>query len=288
MRDDYVKHKPAELSVDSVVTVRFEPNSGITVRGAYDPNNSTGAGGVLYSGAAGAGGLLAQVLVHAAVADNAQEAKLEKQQEQADQVLQPFQSQITHLTTADLLHSDSRYIFGEKADPGGLILQSKPIFYLSPDKRQVSVVHVVEVQDPAATKNKITKYTNIVEVLGPVLATDTAETDLLSNTSLSLNQQIRWLYHQSLDLAMRDIHGTWAANATEQASHRIRSGDVTRIERGTILQSDCSSQVIRNLRGWIIAFPLDTDAEVCDLNSSATTGQEYDVNPTTETLSLSP
>lgn len=262
-RDSYATYSRNGTAQLTNLTVQLQPQESVDVRGVYDANDSVGTGGMMYSGAAGAGGAVAQLLIHAAVSSTAQERKLAAQQSEADKVLIPFQEHLALLSAQSLLHTDSRYSFGEQAPSGDAQLLSRPIFYLTQDSRRVSVIHVVEVRGANPKGDPI--YSNVIEVLGPLLPQDSATEVLLSSTELGLEQQIVELYRQSLDLAVRDVRREFATASSPQQTFRIEGSDMARVERGSGLVSDCKFQAIRNLRGWVIAFPTEP-LEDCEIS----------------------
>lgn len=66
-----------------------------------------------------------------------------------------------------------------------------------------------------------------------------------------------------MDLTIRDLYDEWQNAAAVEESHRIPRDQTVRYERGTLLQASCNHQIIRNLRGWVIAFPTAVDEPGC-------------------------
>lgn len=261
-KQDSLAAEPETTGGNPISVIILEPEK-LDIRGVYDPNDSLGQGGIMYSADAGAAGMLAQVLVHAAASTNAQKKKLADQQNRANKVLEPLQDLISPMNSQLLIHSDPGYSFAttQPAAPGK-VLHSKPIFFVSQDLSTFSVKHMVEIYEHAAPKTKGKKktqqpqravYSNIVEVIATPVAKDKALEIYRGNDGAQLKVILSDIYRQSLAMALADMRGTYPAAGSQQ-SYKFAQGDLQRFERGTLLKAECKQTTIRNLRGWLITF----------------------------------
>jgi hypothetical protein len=282
-KPDYTRfQKSAELAQgepsETPLNILFVSPGPVDVRGVYNPDDNIGGNGMLYAGDAGAGGMLAQVLIHAAISSSAQDKKLAEQQKQANKILEPIQDLITKIDTTMLEHESPHYRFVTTApDDAVLVVRSQPIFFVSQDFTTFSVRNMVEVSTLAAPtkkqrgkKKKSTSYENLIEVIGAPVAKGSELELYRKDDGKELDAIFSDLYRISLELLIADFQDKYATG-TPQVSFRFTQGEHSRFERGNVLQSDCNRTLIRNLRGWLISFNTPQDPQKSCVEPEAAT-----------------
>lgn len=250
---------------DAPLFVKLDSEQSLDFRAIYESNNTVDANSILYQGGAGVGGLLAQVLVHNAINQSAQTSKLASMQEAANNALQPLSMILEQLKTNALIHEHGEYFFNESE--AEYVLDSKPIFFFSKDLRSLSVKHIVNLYKSGERKPV---YQNMVEVLETNVEGDPVEYWLNADDQVIKNTTNK-LYKTSLAIAVADIKGKFAEADSKQKNYRIQHGERKRFERGTHLHSFCNTSIIRNLRGWLIAFNQQNDDALCSVSDDSFT-----------------
>jgi len=251
----YLAVQQEETLFEKQFLVELEAGKSLDFRGVYDSRNAVDHGSVLYAGDAGVGGLLAQVLVHAAISKNAQNAKLSQQQLEANAVLAPMQPMLEGINQTILIHDSEGYHFSSN-NSADIVLESQPIFFISQNMRSISLKHKVKAHQLDTSK---TLYENSIEVLSSDLDAEEPYELLGSDDGARLKEIAKNLYEYSLSLAVADIKGEYQSGDSKQKSFRVYQGDKLRVERGASVDQGQDKSVIRNLRGWLVAFPLDAE-----------------------------
>ncbi len=253
-RTDYVTYLSSDtLPGTHALTVSLPMDKNIDLRGIYNGNNTIQQNAVFYAADAGLVGLFAQIITHAAINANLQDLKLAKQQQQANGILLPLESIMRQLKQASLIHESIRYQFQLNDQlENNAPLMSYPIFYMSQDKKTISIKHLVKVHNK---NQKKLIYENLIEIItSPIISDDPIGSFSHDNGKL-LKEILLGLYKDSLDLAVSDYSGELVSSKNNQKTHKFYHGINKRVERGTTIESRCNSHIIRNLRGWIISYP---------------------------------
>lgn len=259
-KDDYIsyvnKANRTQINTQSL-QIRLEPGS-LDVRGEYDSSDEFNHNNMLYSGDAGLVGMLAQVATHAAISNNAQNARVSSQQQQANKVLEPL-SEILNATNTELLQFDAetvQWLKDEDASGFGVLI-SKPIFFLSQDGKSLSLKHVVSLPATAqvsrSKKNQFV-YSNLIEVMAEPIVAEQPIEFWQQDAGSELKSTMQSMYKTSLLLALADIRGELTQNSVAE-TFKLTHREKLRIERGNKVESECGQLVIRNLRGWLLVAP---------------------------------
>lgn len=254
-RDDYAQYFASDQTVDlsdKALVVALKQDVQVRFRGAYDSNNDTGQGVVMYEGSAGTEGLILQLMAHAAISSNMQNSKLSQQQIRANKVLLPLQDVLQEFRQNALIHDANGYQFAGDSIDEGIKLESRPIFFLSQDLNSISLKHFVKAYQPDQEQ---VLYQNMIEVISPTINVKEPYKALNKNRGELLMTMAKNLYKSSLSLAVADINGEYKNKAAPQKSFRIEQGDQVRVERGVSIDQQQDQAIIRNLRGWLVAFP---------------------------------
>jgi hypothetical protein len=258
--DDQVTLLPSD-----VIVMRMDENAPVDIRGVRDSQTTPDdVYSPVYDGSAGAAGIAGQILIHAMTAAEMQETRIRQQRELADSILEPVKDSLQGFTQGQLQFETIEYAFF--TDPPALadiVVDSKPIYYVSRDGRSMSVKNVINAYKYGREEPI---YRNVVEVVAPLIP-DADPFNLLGlNGGSSMKATTRKLYVDSLGLAVSDMRGELReAPDAVQRSHRIPHGGQLRVERGIKLNIDdktaldADAVVLRNLRGWIISYHPDTE-----------------------------
>lgn len=257
--DDYAvyRHAPeASTLVDEPVSVIFANPEGIEFRGNASHDDSVDSANVLYSGAAGAGGVAAQIALHATMVQGAQDRKLEKSREQASLVLEPVTEEVQALQSLDPATLSFPGRFSVRAWPGDTDIQSvyvetHPVFYVTENLESLSIKNVLILRKPGDPAEQPV-YRNLVEVVSdrPIEADTEKETG-----GEGLEAAVRDLYQTSVLIALDDMEGRLQAQDQQPETFRHDLDGELRLERGVAVEESCSEIVLRNLRGWLVSFP---------------------------------
>lgn len=200
----------------------------------------------MYSGAAGIAGFAA----HAAAENGSRNSKYNKRQLEANKVLASFEQIITDLSEEALF----RPIQGIKtADvlisaKTNYLLKANPIFEISQDLNTLSVSVAFTLVN-LSLGSKIV-YENMVEVLD---TSNVVGNEKLITTS-NLKERLVKVYNKSLNIVLTDMVSPVKTDNKKMGNFKIYTGEKFRFERGRLLVSLCSDKVVRNLRGWLIAY----------------------------------
>ncbi len=261
--DDYAKYieNSEPLNVFSErLFVNIKGDEPISLRGTYDNNNTIESNQILYAGTAGLGGFVAQVMTHSAINSSMKSGKLSLQQAEANQILKPFENILLKYTQESLRHDGYGYQFlASEPTEDGFIIDSYPVFYMSQNMASLTLKHVVKVY---RFEDEGVFYQNVIEVISPTIESEDIAHDLVENDGALLKNTLSNLYKNSLSMVVADLMGEYKSSNSIQKSYRIHSGDNMRVERGINVSENNGMLVIKNLRGWLVAFPYNANNEV--------------------------
>ncbi|MEM8499173.1 MAG: hypothetical protein AAF542_14205 [Pseudomonadota bacterium] len=236
----------------------------------YDHLNVDGGAGVLYPGGHAAV-FLASVLTHAVIVDSAKEARRSRIQNQADQVLAPYQEHIDSLSYREMMSgavtklSDvgQRFIVSNYYDStthlegNAWILESNPSFYMLQDEGAILVQNTVVIYSDEEQPKII--YQNIVEVISQPYQGDSPHTFWTANNGAKLKNLSVELLADSVRLAMDDMRHQFSFTTEhDQTFHFYQEGKKA-YERGRLLAVEADRLTIRTLRGWLKSVPIISD-----------------------------
>jgi len=254
-KDDYTIYENTfkkSFIYNTELYVNLEPNKQVVFRGSYDSNNQIGYGSQLYHGGAGVAGFLAQIFTHSAINSGGRNSKLSESQKVADQVLLPFESVLKDFYQKELFSEISQYSFNVKKNGTNQInIISKPIFFLSQNKKQIILKHLVEAK---LKNNKNFSYRNLVEYISDEYNQADIDNYFTANKGRHLKKQVKEMYLNSLEFIINDIKGAYKSSPKEK-SYRFKEGSNLRIERAKLVEEGQERALVRNLRGWLISFP---------------------------------
>jgi hypothetical protein len=236
----------------------------VVYRGVVDFDSAgMGAGGMLYPGGAGVGGLLVGILTHAAIAETAKNAQKQKMQDQADQALQPFREQLAGFRYPELLlmaaqrvsAAGQRVAFPAALVPGGWVISSTPVFAMTPDRQALVMDNAIALFPPGETAKPA--YATTVRVVSSPRgeADPVAYWAAPAEGGTVLREESARLLAHSLDIALRDSGRPAGGTEARFRTIRYREGSVEKMERSQPLETQCRRLIVRNLRGWLMSLP---------------------------------
>lgn len=219
---------------------------------------------MMYSGDAGVGGLFAQILVQAAMANEAQNTKLSNAQKASNLVLESYSELIEQVTYERLVQASalvttvpSISIRWSEEVVGGtdeLFVEFTPVFYLSQDEKTILIENHGKAfygnsPDEIVFENSVTIVTSPVEVNAGVNPWLQKEGEKFFST-------IDKLYQSSFDLLLRDMYKLIQTSA-KQSTHKYYIGHEKHYVRGSVIEETCASKMLRDLKGNILVLHKD-------------------------------
>lgn len=254
---DYTLHqRSSELNL--VLHQRALPvkvtNQQIEFRGVPSNDDRITTANMLYSDAAGVGGVGAQVAAHAASVRSAQDRKLKLLREQADMALKPLEGALEGLQISDLHQASvpGRFHISieDEVLPDELVVWSYPIFFVTDSLDSISITNVISLRKTTDSRT-LTLYQNLVEVVRDMQGLEAPLPEIGRD---GLQKIIRDLYAESVVLALDDMAGQFPQAENVHESFRFYQGERLRVERGTGVEFNRNQTTVRNLRGWLIRY----------------------------------
>jgi hypothetical protein len=257
---------------EALFNVSFDPKNPITFVGKKSLNgNGQGAGGMMYP-ADTAGVFLVSILAHAAVSGSVEKSRLNKEQEEANKVLEPFSQHIAVVDT-DYLSNELRlkisssplekftFLHGDnqsenskwqiKVTPVFLMTQSKSSFLLYNKMTFVDRELLYSKKKKAQKKLKkgaLNPYEKLVVIVSdPVLEEDA--------TNYWFRESAKSLYLESFQLGVGRQFGSLESAQTKQVTIKYLEDGVKKIERGYVISQTCKRTLFESLAGEIKSVP---------------------------------
>lgn len=231
-----------QAQIEVLSSDEFEP----LFLGKAPASNTLDTSQMMYSGAAGIIGMFAQIATQSAIVDGKRNSEISAQQREANKVLENY-SGLDSFSVKSLLDDHNRFVFIESPESGKKdhYIQLSPLFYISQDRKLIELHAVVETFHK---RNKRTPlYSNVIKVY--------AQRDILEDAEIFL--LVPELYNAAISYAVKDMASSLSALDTRDKNYDL-SGS---FERGKKLEASCNHEVVRNLRGWIVAdLPFKPDA----------------------------
>lgn len=230
-------------------------NPRIEFRGIALHDDRVNSLNLLYSDVGGAGGIGAQIVMHATSVRAARDRKLEELREKADLALAPLKADLEGLEIDELRLASvpGRFLVGAEGEDSSseFFVRSYPIFFVSDNLESISITNVISLHQTAGSKTA-TLYQNLVEV---ILDAEDLAGGLENAGRDGLMAMIHKLYAESMILALDDVAEQLQEVDLTARNFRFHQGERLRVERGSKVEQGCKSTTIRNLRGWLIRYP---------------------------------
>ncbi len=266
---------PAATTKDVSWALRLPEETKVVYKGVVSFDEAgTGHGSMMYP-AANAGGFVAALITHAIIIGSVRSSQKTKLEEAADQVLLPYQAALENFTYRDLMQeglnktsakgSKKLIAFSDKPDTDKLI-ESAPVFSLTQDQSAIILDNVISIY--ASDAPTVAIYQNTVRVVSQARE----ETDIASfwnaNQGALLKNESASLFAHSLDIALSEAANSLGAGNHPQKTFRYFEGKLSKMERGQLIQERCGRTVMKTLRGWMMSFPVRSDATTSSVNNA--------------------
>lgn len=264
---------------DHLLNVSFDNKQPVTFVGKKSLDATGGGSAPILYPADTAGLFLVSILTHAAISGGVQKAQLNKEQEEANKVLEAYSSYISTVNEAFLLeHTYVRDAFPLPDKQLQCLLGDKhlknsrwqvnvvPVFAMTQNQSSFLIYNKLTFVDRALTpkeKRKLKKVKKgqpnpneklVVIISDPVLVDDKADFWLRENGQ-AFNNAVKELYVESLHIGMARHFGSFKNTDTKQITIKYLENGVKKIERGYVISQSCQRTVFESLAGEIKSVP---------------------------------
>lgn len=266
-RDDYAKY------VNNVNTAGIEANDitftlvgakTVDMRGMHKRDDTASQSPILYQGGAGVIGLVAQIGIHASMIQSQRNEQLSQKQKEANALVAPI-IDIASAYSLDSLTDEFTVSPTDKNANQTLALKVKPIFYSSSDMDQIQLKLVTWLPKKSgkrtAKKKNQYRYRNLVQIYSQVF-NEEEKRRLLDKDDEFLKSTLATLLNTSLDVVQKDFVGQYAKKKASSQTFLLEENSATKVVRGSIVETTCDFNVIKDLRSWLIVIPADEDSAV--------------------------
>lgn len=264
---------------DTLFNVSFDPQHPITFVGKKSLHGKDQAAGNMMYPADTAGLFLVSILTHAAVSGSVEKARLNKEQEEANKVLEPFGPHIAGMdvyflwagqkfTGASNQFDKFTFLYGDQqSDNSKWKIKVAPVFAMTQSRSSFLLYNKMTFVDMSlinAKKKRNQKKPKknapnpneklVVIVSDPVLAT--SATDYwLNDEAKMFRETVKNLYKESFQLGMRRQFGELSPVQDKQITIRYLEDGVKKIERGYVISQTCKRTIFESLAGEIKSVP---------------------------------
>ena len=250
--------REAQENLPKQVQIKADMHSPAPFYGMPDLKKADGQpGSMMYWGDAGIEGLFVQILVHALVANEVKNKKQLEAQEQANQVLIPYNDLIeqgTHknLIKSALLHyprDDLKFSVSGDDIPDGdyIVVETAPSFFISPDERSIVLRHQLKASLASVPDQVIFENLAQTSTSQPYQGID----GWFGDSDEDFHATTQRLYSVTFKALIKDLYGRLNEPLKEK-TYKYHIGDERFYERASLIEETCQSQTVRNLRGNIL------------------------------------
>lgn len=271
---------PATKEINSFV-LNIPQRTKVDFRGEFDFTSVKGAAtnGIMYP-ANSAEVLVASLITHAIIQDSIKSQAEQDVIDQANQVLAPFSDTLDTYFHENLVNTALPFlstVINTKATSEPIaefawLIDSKPVFYLRHDQRQLVVKNIITISRPSSTRgnDQSILYQNMVEVYSSEFDSKNTVSFLKNNAGENLKGISSKIFAQSLTFAVNDFNGSYLQKEPKQKTIRYTRAGENQYERAYKLVSSCDTILMRTLRGWIKSVPVE-----CSSPGSTATLQKH-------------
>lgn|GEM_PF-6887540 len=238
------------LAHNNSVFIEYPTEPSIIFLGRMERSKSNEGGSVMYPGVGGAGGLLAGILVHAAVQNSANNKAKNNRLKKANHILRRYNDVIGDLTYADIFNSVSvndKHVSNYHNmydDLNVMMLRVEPVFYLTQNQKTIILKNKITFYESKYSEKVISSH--IVEVHSRPKNIDDMESYWAENSFESFKKSIRNIFEESVTLGLN----TYKKDNNSKAKTVVFSdAGQKQVERGVILFKDCTNTAFITLRG---------------------------------------
>lgn len=218
------------------------------------------------------GGFLAALITHGILLESTRSAQIEKNRQEANQVLLPYQSILDGYHYRDLMQSGlgkttaggSRKLVEFLEKPGSeWFIESLPVFSITQDQKAIILDNAVVIYAPDLPAAPA--YQSVIRVVSKPESSVNPQSFWTANAGENLKSESARLLAESLDIAFSEANGGSAKRTNSHRTVRYMEGSKENMERGEVVSESCERVVLRNLRGWMMSVPASAaqDASAC-------------------------
>ncbi len=213
------------------------------------------------------GGFLAALITHGIILESTRSAQAEKNRQEANQVLLPYQSILDGYQYRDLMQSGlnkstaggSRRLVEFPEKPGAeWFIESLPVFSMTQDQTAIILDNAVAIYAPDLPATPA--YQSVVRVVSRPEQSANPQGFWTANAGENLKSESARLLAESLDIAFSEANGGSAKRTNTHRTVRYMEGARENMERGEVVSESCDRVVLRNLRGWMMSVPANNPA----------------------------
>lgn len=203
---------------------------------------------------------LAAIATHAIIMDGAKQHQSNRQQAEADKVLQPYQAVIEKMDAkammSDALASSSqgkhlKSVEATQHPQTDSILESTPVFWMTADQESIIVDNLLNIRHPGDTGKPT--YSNVIRVISTAHNAQAAQAYWIGNGQQLSAIAIK-LLAESIDIGLNDAN-TASTEAKPFRTVRYYEGGQEKMERAQLLNEHCGRMILRTLRGTLMSVP---------------------------------
>ncbi|MCU4675284.1 hypothetical protein N7931_06515 [Catenovulum sp. 2E275] len=251
-QDDYLKHIN-HLESDYIdFKIKFSGDGLVDLRGLYNRNNTLDGTPVLYQGDAGIAGLVLQIGTHSTLIDSERDKKLAEAQKNANSEITPLIDLSQNISLSELINGS----LIKQAETSPVFI--KPIFFSNSEMNRLFVkthVWIPRKQNKKSRKEPDNQYQNMVQVYGQTLNKDEVESLKSGDVNL-LSKILSKLLVTSLEIAKNALAGQYQDINAQAKTFIIEQDTQRQVIRGNIVDERCGMNIVKDIRSWFIAFPI--------------------------------
>lgn len=263
------------------VFLTYKKEAPFIFMGKVDPNKAGNAAAIMYPGD-NALVFFAAIMTHAAINSGANSAKLSKEQEDANRVLEDYQPYIAKFNTGDnavLPQLDvntgsanetiSFVTNAEAKSTAGWEMNVSPVFFMTQNFGSLILYNKVVFQEVVAnqpkTKRQPARSTARKSAADPnekvivVISDPIADADFRhfwsNNDGARFLDTLKLMYKESLSLLLASKLSRQPKENVEQVTVKYMEDGVKKIERGYVITSSCKRTLFESLSGEIKSVP---------------------------------
>ena len=252
-RDDYTQHVNRQtdaISQDNF-TFTFETKENFDIRGVYSQDSTIDDKPIMYSGAAGVAGMVAQIAAHAATSSAFQNSKLAQQQLEANNAVAEFIKLTEDFKNEDFIDNYKQFYV---STPEATTVFIKPIYFVNEKMNQVTVKAKVWIVDKKSKSRKpVYIYKNLVSVTSKVITNEQRQV-IFSGGSEQLRKHFSGLLGNLIELAQSELAFSFKNSNAKEASHIVLVNGKNKLIRGKVVAQDCQYTTIQNTRKWLLRY----------------------------------
>lgn len=252
-RDDYTQYvnRQTDAIPQNNFTFTFETKGDFDIRGVYSQDSTIDGKPIMYSGAAGLAGMVAQIAAHAATSSAFQDSKLAQQQSEANNIVAEFIKLTEGFKNEEFIENYKQFYVNS---PEATTVFIKPIYFVNEKMNQVAVKAKVWIVDKKSKSRKdVYIYRNLISVTSKVITNEQRQV-IFSGGSEQLRKHFSDLLGNLIELTQSELAFAFKNSNAQEASHIVQVNGKNKLIRGKVVAQDCQYTTIQNTRNWLLRY----------------------------------